>query len=885
MTREQERLDEIRSKGAKWQHWGPYLSERQWGTVREDYSANGDAWNYFPFAQSHARAYRWGEDGIAGLSDQNQRICFALALWNEHDPVLKERLFGLSNSQGNHGEDVKECYYYLDATPTYSYAKYLYKYPQSAFPYQQIIEENHRRTRNDPEFELTDTDAFRENRYFDVFAEYAKADSEDVLVRITAFNRGPQAATLHLLPTIWFRNSWSWGRDNRKPSLQFRPGAGPAVLDLKHPLSGNYWLVIGGSPELLFTENETNYAQVFGTKNLQPYVKDAFQRYLLAHEKAAVNPARTGTKAAAHFAVPQLPPGGKFECRLRLTSQLLTSQPEKSPLAGEFDQVFALRMQEADEFYAQRHGDRHQPTADGIRIQRQAFAGLLWDKQSYHYNVKQWLEGDPNQPPSPPQRWQGRNHRWTHLNNADVISMPDKWEYPWYASWDLAFHCVVMATIDPEFAKNQLILLLREWYMQPNGQLPAYEWAFGNVNPPVHAWAAWRVYRIEGRICGKSDRMFLEKVFHKLLINFTWWVNRKDVDGQNIFEGGFLGMDNVGIFDRSQPLPGGGHIEQSDATSWMAMYCLTMLVMALELAAEDPAYEDIASKFFEHFVYISDTMSDIGGQGQGLWDEEDGFFYDYLRMPDGARVPLKIRSTVGLIPLFAVGTLEGPLLQTLPNFTDRFRYFMEHYPGVRDRVDQGQVNDKGGRYLLSIATKRQLARVLRYTLAENEFLSPYGIRSLSKFHKDHPFTLKLDGVVDSIDYEPAESTTAMFGGNSNWRGPVWFPMNYLLIEALQRYDYFYGQQLQVEFPTGSGQMMTLWNVAAEISRRLVCLFKSKDGRRPVFGNSEMMQSDPNWKDYLLFNEYFNGDTGQGLGASHQTGWTALVAKLIEQNGE
>jgi hypothetical protein len=882
MNDEAWRMEEIRSKAADWQKWGTYLAERQWGTVREDYSENGDAWNYFPFEQSHNRAYRWGEDGLAGFSGRALHICFAVALWNGRDPILKERLFGLTNLQGNHGEDVKESYYYLDATPTYSYAKFLYKYPQAPFPYGPLIEENHRRTRNDPEFELLDTGIFRENRYFDVFVEYAKASTEDICIRINTFNRGPEAAELHLLPTVWFRNTWSWGRDNRKPQLSVTNAMQPSVISISHPIAGQYSLVVGGAPELLFTENETNAQTLFGSPNPSRYTKDAFHRYLISGEHAAVNPNQTGTKAAAHFAA-HLPPGGSSEWRLRLVS-MATPNSRNVSLSGEFDQVFADRIREADEFYAACCA-RQRVSEDALLVQRQAFAGLLWNKQSYHYNVPVWLEGDPAQPPPPVQRRLGRNSRWIHLNNADVISMPDTWEYPWYASWDLAFHCVAMALIDPEFAKNQLILLLREWYMQPSGQIPAFEWSFDNANPPVHAWAALRVYRIEARMGGRADRPFLEKVFHKLLLNFTWWVNRKDVDGRNIFEGGFMGMDNVGVFDRSQRLPGGGRIEQSDATSWMAMYCLNMLSIALELAREDPAYEDVASKFFEHFIYIADTMSNIGGEGNGLWDDDDGFFYDFLLAGNGARLPLKVRSGVGLIPLFAVETLEPEDVRALPGFMGRVRWFLEHYPGARDRVDQSQKTEKGMRLLLSIATRKQLERVLRYTLDEDEFLSPFGIRSLSKFHEKNPYTLVMDGQPHCVDYEPAESSSNLFGGNSNWRGPVWFPLNYLLIEALQRYDWYYHEKLKVEFPTGSGEQKTLWDVAGEISRRLAALFIRRDGRRPAFGNSPVLQNDPYWKDCLLFHEYFNGDNGAGLGACHQTGWTALVAKLIEQNGE
>jgi hypothetical protein len=884
MTDEVGRMEQIRSNAADWRKWGTYLAERQWGTVREDYSENGDAWNYFPFEQSHRRAYRWGEDGLGGFSDRAQHICFALSAWNGRDPILKERLFGLTNFQGNHGEDVKEYYFYLDATPSYSYAKFLYKYPQGPFPYDLLIEENHRRTRHDPEFELLDTGIFRENRYFDIFVEYAKAGPEDICIRINAFNRGPDAADLHMLPTIWFRNTWSWGRDNRKPRLDIEEAGQPLVIGISHPLAGQYSLVVGtgDEPEILFTENETNAEALFGSPNPSSYTKDAFHRYLIAADRGAVNPAQTGTKAAAHFAA-RLPAGGGSEWRLRLVGAA-TPSPRNASLSGDFDQVFGARIREADEFYSKSCA-RQRVSADALRVQRQAFAGLLWNKQSYHYNVPIWLEGDPSQPRPPAQRRTGRNSRWIHLNNADVISMPDTWEYPWYASWDLAFHCVSMALIDPEFAKNQLILLLREWYMQPSGQVPAFEWSFDNANPPVHAWAALRVYKIEARMTGRADREFLEKVFHKLLLNFTWWVNRKDLDGRNVFEGGFMGMDNIGVFDRSQRLAGGGHIEQSDATSWMAMYCLNMLVMALELAHQDPAYEDVASKFFEHFVYISDTMNDIGGAGNGLWDAEDGFYYDFLLAENGARIPLKVRSMVGLIPLLAVETLEPEDVHSLPGFMGRMHWFLEHYPGVRDRVDQSQKTDKGTRYLLSIATRKQLERVLRYALDEKEFLSPFGIRSLSKFHEKNPYTLRIDGQTHTVDYEPAESSTNLFGGNSNWRGPVWFPMNYLLIEALQRYDFYYHDQLKVECPTGSGRLETLWDVAGEMSHRLSALFIRRDGRRPALGDTQVFQNDPYWKDCLLFHEYFNGDNGAGLGAIHQTGWTALVAKLIEQNGE
>lgn len=890
MKREQQRIEESQQRKVHWKRWGPYLSERQWGTVREDYSPNGDAWEYFPHDHARSRAYRWGEDGIAGFCDRHQRICFALALWNERDAILKERLFGLNNREGNHGEDVKEYYFYLDATPTSSYLKCLYKYPQAAFPYEQLIAENRQRTREDPEFELIDTGIFNENRYFDVFVEYAKASAEDILIRISAINRGPDVAPLHLLPTLWFRNTWAWGGAVRQAGAKriSSPG-GTAVIEFHQSDYGTRWLITEGAPELLFTENETNTELLFNHKNQIPYVKDGIHNYIVHGKKDAVNPAQTGTKVAVHYPV-QLKPGASISIRLRLTDQspVQLSGKDRSTAAdffgAGFEATFNERIKEADEFYA---GRAEQQMSDDARLaQRQAFAGLLWGKQSYHYEVRRWLLGDPTQPPPPPERLTGRNHQWLHVYNADVISMPDKWEYPWYASWDLAFHCVAMAPIDPDFAKDQLVLLLREWYMHPNGQIPAYEWNFSDANPPVHAWAAWRVYKIEGRVRGKLDRTFLERVFQKLLLNFTWWVNRKDPLGKNVFEGGFLGLDNIGVFDRSMPLPGGGYVDQSDGTSWMAMFCLNMMSMAMELAHDDPAYEDLASKFFEHFVYIADAMNNIGSENVGLWHEEDGFYYDVMHLSSGAQIPIQIRSMVGLIPLFAVETFEPEDLARLPDFQRRMNWFMLHHPDVPEHIDMSQRTDKGARLLFSITNKKKMLRVLRFMLDENEFLSPYGIRSLSKYHQKHPFVLTLDGEEHRVDYEPAESTTALFGGNSNWRGPVWFPPNFLLIEALQRYHYYYGDQLKVECPYGSGQQATLWDVAAEISRRLVRIFlRGQDGRRPVYGATKLFQDDPHWRDLILFYEYFHGDNGAGLGASHQTGWTALVSKLIEQSGD
>jgi hypothetical protein len=885
LTAEELRLQANSDRVAHWKRWGPYLAERQWGTVREDYSANGDAWNYFPHDHARSRTYRWGEDGIAGFCDRHQHVCFALGLWNEKDRILKERLFGLSNREGNHGEDVKEYYYYLDATPTSSYLKFLYKYPHAEFPYDQLREENGRRTRHDPEYELIDTGVFAENRYFDVFVEYAKVTFEDIVVRITAWNRGPEAARLHLLPTIWFRNRWDWGDAFNTPQVAQTKGVdGAQVFELTEFHYGQRWLAIEGTPETLFTENETNMERLFGQTSKTPFVKDAFHRYIINGERGAVNPALTGTKAAAHFAS-EIAPGQSWTIRLRLTDQNIAENrtPARELFGPAFDAIFEQRKKEADEFYDKRIDAKL--SEDARRVQRQAFAGLLWCKQTYHYDLRRWLEGDPTQPKPDPSRLDGRNHDWTHLYNSDVISMPDTWEYPWYASWDLAFHCVSMALIDPEYAKQQLILFHREWYMSPSGQVPAYEWNFSDVNPPVLAWATWRVYKIAGRVEGKPDRNFLVRLFHKLLLNFTWWVNRKDPEGKNVFEGGFLGLDNIGVFDRSTPLGPGNFIEQSDGTSWMAMFCLDMLAMSMELAHDDPAYEDVASKFFEHFVYIAQAMNDMGGEGIGLWDEKDGFYYDVLHLGPTKHLAMKVRSMVGLIPLFAVATFEPEDLARLPGFCKRMDWFLAHNPDVADHVDMTEHTEKGARLLLSIANRNKLERIYKYVLDENEFLSPHGFRALSKFHKDHPFVLSVNGNTQAVDYEPAESTGDLFGGNSNWRGPVWFPLNFLMIESLQRVNYYYGESFKVEFPTGSGRQMTLWDVARQVSRRLSHIFLQKDGRRAVYGNVELFQSDPFWRDLILFYEFFNGDNGAGLGASHQTGWTALVAKLIEQSGE
>ena len=878
MTQEETRLSESRTRQKHWKRWGPYLSERAWGTVREDYSEYGSAWEYLSHDHARSRAYRWNEDGLAGISDRRQTICFALALWNERDPILKERIFGLTGNEGNHGEDVKEYYFYLDSTPTHSYMKYLYKYPQAEFPYGKLVQENRRRDRLQSEYELLDTGVFDENRYFDVFVEYAKADAEDILIRITTTNRGPETANLHVLPTIWFRNTWSWGQDELRPELhQSRPGPDP-VIELNQAQPANCWLHCEGSPELLFTENETNYQRLFGIANRTPHVKDSINDYVVHGSEDAVNPEHTGTKAAARYRL-TVGAAETMVVRVRLADSDFTG---RSAFAS-FDRTIAARRHEADEFYATVVQPDLSP--DAQNVMRQGFAGMLWSKQFYHYVVKDWLQGDPGNPRPPEERRKGRNHSWSHLHNADVISMPDKWEYPWYAAWDLAFHCIPLALIDSDFAKEQLILILREWYMHPNGQIPAYEWAFGDVNPPVHAWAAWRVYKIDKKRHGKGDRAFLQRVFHKLMLNFTWWVNRKDDEGRNIFQGGFLGLDNIGVFDRSAPLPTGGHIEQSDGTSWMAMYTLNMLTIALELAKVEPCYEDIASKFWEHFIHIAHAISHRGQDSMGLWDEEDGFFYDVLRLPDGSQQPLKTRSMVGLIPLFAVQTLEPELLDQLPSFKRRLEWFIDNRPDLTLNLASARKEGMGERRLLSIADETKLRRILKYMLDEREFLSSHGIRGLSKLHNDQPYCLAVNGIQHCISYEPGESSTGMFGGNSNWRGPIWFPLNYLLIESLQKFHRYLGDDFKVESPTGSGNMRTLGEVVGDLSRRLTSIFlRDEGGRRPLFGCSEKFQTDPHWCDLLLFHEYFHGDSGAGVGANHQTGWTGLAIKLIHQNG-
>jgi Mannosylglycerate hydrolase MGH1-like glycoside hydrolase domain/Glycosyl hydrolase family 63 C-terminal domain len=880
---EEQRLKLARERKVHWKRWGPYLSERAWGTVREDYSNYGTAWDYLPHDHSRSKAYRWGEDGIAGISDRRQYICFALALWNGRDPILKERIFGLTGSQGNHGEDVKEYYFYMDSTPTHSYMKYLYKYPQAEFPYARLVEENQRRGRGAPEFELMDTGVFDENRYFDIQVEYAKSSPEDILILISVSNRGPEPAELHLMPTIWFRNTWAWNGDNQRPSLRRDENVRNAsVVRLCHHSYGHRWLFCGGAPDVLFTENETNARRLYGSPDGPKYAKDGINDYIVHGDTGAVNPARVGTKAAAHYPV-TIGAGETRVFKLRLTD-LEIPPTNGDPCGASFDRVFAERKSEADEFYATVIPSNL--SDDARNVMRQAFAGLMWGKQFYYYDVRQWLSGDSAQPPPPGDRLEGRNREWTHLYNDDVISMPDKWEYPWFAAWDLAFHCVPIALIDPDFAKEQLLLLLREWYMHPNGQLPAYEWAFGDVNPPVHAWAAWRVYKIDQKRCGKGDTEFLERIFHKLLLNFNWWVNRKDAEGRNVFQGGFLGLDNIGVFDRSAKLPTGGHLEQADGTSWMGMYCLNLLAMAMELARENAAYQDVASKFWEHFLYIANAINNLGDADIRMWNDTDGFYYDVLHLPDGQARPLKIRSMVGLIPLFAVETLEPEPLKTMPGFKRRLEWFIDHRKDLVRHVACMRTKGRGERRLLSIVDRDQLRRVLHIMLDEKEFLSPYGIRALSRAHLEDPYRLSAGGMEYSVTYEPAESSTGLFGGNSNWRGPIWFPVNYLIIESLQKFHHYLGDDFKVECPTGSGNMMTLWEVAAEISRRLTRIFlRDSNGRRPVYDNIEKFQTDPRWNDLLLFHEYFHGDTGAGVGASHQTGWTALVAKLIQQSGE
>ena len=887
MNAEKQRLQENRERTAYWTRWGPYVSERQWGTVREDYSSDGSAWDYFSHQDSLSRAYRWGEDGIAGISDNHQRLCFALAFWNEADPIIKEKMFGLTSTQGNHGEDVKEYYFYLDNTPTHSYMKYLYKYPQSEYPYRQLVEENQNRGFADPEYELLDTGIFDEDKYFDIFIEYAKNTDEDILIKVTAHNRGDEEKPLHILPTLWFRNTWTWNKDIDRPKLKVSSQKdGYSVIEADHHSLGQRWLYcqnIGANDDssLLFTENETNNQLLFGTENASPYVKDGINNYVVNGNEDAVNPDNIGTKFSTQYQL-SIPPGESRTIRLRLCN----SQTLADPFGKKFDRLFTQRIQEADEFY---HSLTHQDIPDEKRnVQRQAFAGMLWNKQFYYYVIEDWLQGDRTQPVPPEDRKQVRNTEWRHLFNDDIISMPDKWEYPWYAAWDLAFHLIPLAVLDPDYAKLQLSRLTREWYMHPNGQIPAYEWNFSDVNPPVQAWAAWQIYHLEQKFWGCKDRDFLERIFQKLLLNFTWWVNREDAEGKNVFEGGFLGLDNIGVFDRSSELPTGGKLEQADATSWMGMYCLGMLRIALELAVDRPPYEDTASKFFEHFLYIADAMNRIGDIS--LWDDEDGFYYDAINLPNGDRYPLKVRSLVGLIPLLGVTVLKPEIIDKLPGFKKRLEWFIGNRPDLKKNVACMVTEGMEAKRLLALcyATPRKdgkpnkLQRLLSYMLDEAEFLSPYGIRSVSLYHRDNPYVLDTDGQKYQVDYEPAESRSGMFGGNSNWRGPIWFPLNYLLLEALQNFHEYLGDDFKIEFPTGSGDYKNLYEVTVEISQRMMKIFlPDESGQRPVYGGIEKFQNDPHWRDYVYFHEYFHGDNGAGLGASHQTGWTGVVAHMIQ----
>lgn len=880
---EQDRLCAHNQKLANWKKWGPYLSERAWGTVREDYSRGGNPWDFFPHDHARSRAYRWNEDGLAGICDRDQYLCFAVALWNGRDPILKERMFGLAGNEGNHGEDVKEYYFYLDSTPTHSYMKMLYKYPQQAYPYADLVTENKRRSYADPEYELLDTGIFDQDEYFDVFVEYAKATEDDILIQITAVNRGAHSAPCHILPTLWFRNTWDWGYPNgpmddvpKKPSMRQIPAQGEhTTIMASHPAGGSHYLYFESPTDLLFTENETNNKKLFGIPNASPYVKDAFHRYVVDGEAEAVNPNRIGTKAAGHR-VYTVAAGATATCRLRLT-------PHTHPAPFcDFDAIFATRQAEADDFYQKLQSPNL--TQDIKKIQRQAFAGMLWSKQLYYFDVEQWLKEDAGKKKYAQPNYSARNSEWEHLVNFDVISMPDKWEYPWYASWDLAFHVIPLALLDADFAKRQVVLMTREWYMHPNGQLPAYEWNFSDVNPPVLVWAAWRVYKIDAATSGIFDTEFLKGIFHKLMLNFTWWVNRKDPDGHNVFQGGFLGLDNISLFDRSKPLPAGGHIEQSDGTAWMAFYSILMMKMALELSKSDPIYQDCATKFFEHYLRIAYAMVDVGDKGISLWDDHDGFFYDVLHLPHQI-IPLKVRSLVGLLPLFAVETFETAYLESQEVFSRRITWFIHKRADYKAHMACMFTPGEGERHLLAILDRSRLVRVLKYMLDENEFLSEYGIRSLSKYHKDHACTAHLEGNEFSICYQPAEADSGLFGGNSNWRGPIWLPINFLIIESLQKFHHYYGCDLKVEFPTGSDNLLTLEEVAQELSKRLMKLFcRNEHGERPIFGKQRKFQDDPHWRDMLLFHEYFHGDTGAGLGASHQTGWTGLVAKLIRQSG-
>jgi hypothetical protein len=874
------RLEEDARREKNWKRWGPYLSERQWGTVREDYSPDGSAWSYFPHEHARSRAYRWGEDGLLGICDRECRLCFALALWNGKDPILKERLFGLTNDEGNHGEDVKELYAYLDSTPTHSYMKALYRYPQACFPYGELVGENRKRGRHESEYEIADTGVFDEMRYFDVSAEYAKAESDDILIRINIHNRGAEAAEIHVLPTLWFRNTWIWGCSHEgctlKPKIEV---AGKGKAFASHETLGKFTFKAspgpgGKDPELIFTENETNTVKLFNSETYTPYVKDAFHRYVVEGDSAAVNPRKSGTKMAAHYRI-VLKAGESAVIRLRLTG----GRECDKPFGPGFDNIFKRRISEADDFF--KSIQQGEMTASQKGISRHAIAGLLWSKQFYHFVVEDWLKGDPSTPPPPHGRELVRNRDWKHLFCRDVLSMPEKWEYPWFAAWDLAFHMVPMAKVDPDFAKHQMILLLREWYQSPNGQIPAYEYNFDDVNPPVHAWACWRIYKMSGSP-SERDRSFLASAFQKLLMNFTWWVNRKDAGGKHIFSGGFLGLDNIGVFDRSKPLAGGGHLEQSDATAWMAFYAGTMLSMALELAQYDPVYEDMASKFFEHFISIADAMNNLGGTG--LWDEEDSFYYDQLHR-NGYSTPLKIKSLVGLVPLIAVEVIHSDVIDKLPGFRKRMIWFLKNRKDLSSQISFMSTDYEGGKpgehMLLAIPSKHRLKKVLERMLDENEFLSKHGIRSLSRAHLDNPYVFHDDGVHHRVSYVSGESDSGLFGGNSNWRGPVWFPLNYLIAESLERYHHFYGDEFKMEYPKGSGEMLSLGEIAADLHQRLASLFTpDKNGRCPYNGEDPRFSKDPFWKDIVCFHEYFDGDTGRGLGASHQTGWTALVANSL-----
>jgi hypothetical protein len=862
--------EQLRLKNSEWKKWGPYVTDRQWGTVREDYSANGTAWEFVSHDMARSKAYRWGEEGIAGISDDQQLLCFAIALWNKKDPIIKERYFGVTGNEGNHGEDVKEHYYYIDSTPTHSYMKMLYKYPQHEYPYSWLIDENRKRSKTEPEFELIDTGIFNEDKYFDVFTEYAKAGANDILIKISIHNRGNEDAAINVLPTVWFRNTWAWGYDEYKPQMM-SSNNGDIMID--HKTLGQLTLHLDKKTSLLFCDNESNRKKLYDVSNVSSYCKDGINEYIVHNNEHAINEEQ-GTKAAANYDM-IVKAGQSVTIRLRLEGN-----NHAHPFL-DFDAVFASRQLEADVFYGELQKDI--PTADQKLVQRQAFAGMLWSKQFFYYDVNQWLKGDPGQPAPPADRMLGRNHEWQHLNNADVISMPDKWEYPWYAAWDLAFHCIPFSLVDAEFAKKQLLLLTKEWYMHPNGQLPAYEWAFGDVNPPVHAWSTWRVYKIDQKNnAGKGDIPFLESIFHKLLLNFTWWVNRKDEGGKNIFQGGFLGLDNIGVFDRSAPLPTGGHIEQADGTSWMAMYSLNLMRISLELAMYNPVYQDMATKFLEHFLYIAGAMANMGMEGSGLWDEEDQFFYDVLKLPNSYGSKLKVRSMVGLIPMYAVEVLDHKLLEAVPEFAGRLKWFLDNRPDLASLVSRWQEKNSGEKHLLSLLRGHRMKKILQRMLDESEFFSDYGIRAISKSHDKDPYEFWVDGNCFSVNYTPGESTTGLFGGNSNWRGPIWMPVNYLLIESLQQFHYYYGNDFKVECPTGSGVFLSLEEVADEISKRLAGLFlRDENGRRPVFGDYEKLQKDPNFNDYVLFYEYFHGDSGRGVGASHQTGWTGLIAKLLQ----